>query len=356
MLENEKTTEKPTKIAVDVMSGDLGPTEAIKGAAEVTQETSINVLLVGDQAIIQEVLEKTPHNPGQISVLHAPTVITMEDSPREAVENKKDSSLFQAVKAAADNMTDAVVSAGNTGAYILCCSTLIPRIPGIKKTALSTVYPTHQKTPSGDRFALMLDVGATIRCTAEDLTQFAIMGAAYARDISYAKAPVVGLLNIGKEPHKGGETLTKTYNYLENIPGLKFLGNVEGNELPLGPVDVVVCEGFVGNAVIKLAEGLQDVAQNLGKAAFKRHFIWKVGILMLAGGLKQLKKITDYSTYGGAPILGFEQICIKAHGKSNAKAINNAIKVAAKAVRGKVPEDIRECVASFQAKLKSQAS
>jgi len=353
MSPEQKTAEKPITIAVDVMSGDLGPEEAIKGATQVTLESDINVLLVGDQHLIQKILEKTAHNPSQVSILHAPTVVTMHDSPKDAVENKKDSSLYQAVKAAADGMTDAVVTAGNTGAYILACSRLIPRLPGVKKTALSSVYPTQKPTPSGDRFALILDIGATTRCNPEDLVQFALMGNAYARQISRVEKPTIGLLNMGAEPHKGGEVMAKTHEYLSNLKGITFKGNVEGNNLPFGTVDVVVCEGFVGNIVIKVAEGMNAVMKGVGKAAFKAHFTWKIAILMLASGLKRLKKLTDYAEYGGAPILGFERICIKAHGKSNAKAIKNAIKVAAKAVRGKVPEEIRDSIAAFNAQLQT---
>lgn len=334
-------------ISLDVMSGDLGPEQAIIGAAQVSLETPINVLLLGDKILIEGVLSDTPHNSSQISIQHTDSVITMHDSPKIVVEGKQDSSLFQAIKSTAENKTDAVVSAGNTGAFIVCASKLIPRIQGVKKTALSAVYPTQKNTPSGDRFALLLDVGATIKCTAEELVQFALMGNAYASKISRVSKPTIGLLNVGTEPHKGGEVLTKTYEYLSKIDGINFIGNVEGSDIPIGICDVIVCEGFVGNIALKLAEGMQNVLKHLGKEAFKRKFIWKLGIIMLASGLKQIKKITDYSEYGGAPILGYEKICIKAHGKSNAKAFKNAIKVAAKAVRGEVSKQIAESVQKF---------
>ena len=340
-------TGKIPNIALDVMSGDLGPEQAIVGAALATMETPISITLFGEKRIIEGVLSDTPHKGDQISVQHTDSVITMHDSPKIALEAKQDSSLFQAIKSTADNKTDAVVSAGNTGAFIVCASKLIPRIHGVKKTALSAVYPTQKRTPSGDRFALMLDVGATIKCTAEELVQFALMGNSYASKISRVEKPAIGLLNVGIESHKGGEVLTKTYEYLSRLEGINFIGNVEGSDIPIGICDVIVCEGFVGNIALKLAEGIQKVFKHLGKEAFKRKFIWKLGIIMLAGGLKQIKKITDYSEYGGAPILGYEKICIKAHGKSNAKAFKNAIKVAAKAVRGEVSKHIGESIERF---------
>lgn len=347
MISSSQSTEKPVTISVDVMSGDLGPEHAIRGAAQATLETPYNVLLVGNERIIKGVLEDAPHNPNQIEILHAPLIISMEDDPKEAVELKTQSSLFIAVKAAAEKRCDGVVSAGNTGAYILVCSKLIPRLPGVKKTALGAVYPTSNKTPSGDRFALLLDVGTTIRCTTEELVQFALMGNAYARKISKVERPSVALLNIGVEPHKGGEIMVRTHRYLAELPGIHFIGNVEGSDLPIGLADVVVCEGFVGNVALKLAEGLQNVLKLLGREAFKRRFLWKLGILMLAGGLKQLKRETDYSEYGGAPILGYERIAIKAHGKSNTKAFMNAIKVAGKAIRGNVSEEIKSSIEEF---------
>lgn len=334
-------------IALDVMSGDLGPEQAIIGAALATMETPINIVLYGDKRIIEGVLSDTPHKGDQISIEHTDSVITMHDSPKIVLEAKQDSSLFQAIKSTADNKTAAVVSAGNTGAFIICASKLIPRIQGVKKTALSAVYPTQKRTPSGDRFALMLDVGATIKCTSEELVQFALMGNIYASKISHVEKPAIGLLNVGIEPHKGGEVLTKTYEYLSSMKEINFIGNVEGSDIPVGICDVIVCEGFVGNIALKLAEGIQKVFKHLGKEAFKRRFIWKVGIIMLASGLKQIKRVTDYSEYGGAPILGYEKICIKAHGKSNAKAFKNAIKVAAKAVRGEVNKQIAESIARF---------
>jgi len=335
------------KIAVDVMSGDLGPEAAVKGAGQETMENPTHLLLVGDEKIIKSVLEKTPHKPEQIEILHAPDVITMEDSPKDAVEKKPQSSLVQAVKAAADGKTDAVVSAGNTGALIVCCSKLIPRIEGVRKTALSAVYPTQKATPSGDRFALLLDVGATLINEPEDLMQFALMGKAYASTISKVESPSIGLLNIGTEPHKGGERLVKAHQYFSNHPGLNFYGNVEGCDIPVGVCDVIVCDGFVGNIALKLAEGFQNVMKNVGKAAFQQKLTWMLGIILLGSGLKQLKKATDYSEYGGAPILGYERLCIKAHGKSNAKAIKNAIKVAAKAVYGNVGQKIKDSVQKF---------
>ncbi|HVO29648.1 MAG TPA: phosphate acyltransferase PlsX, partial [bacterium] len=195
---------------------------------------------------------------------------------------------------------------------------------------------------------LILDVGATVRCTSEQLLQFAYMGHAYASRISKVPSPAIGLLNMGEEETKGDEVLTNAYKLLKEDPQLNFIGNVEGNDLPRGVADVIVTEGFTGNVVLKFAEGVSEVAKNLGDYAFKRKMLWRLGLIFLSSGLRQIKDLTDYREYGGAPFLGFTRIVIKAHGRSGAMAISNAIKVAAKAVRDGVPEEIRRSVQGFE--------
>jgi glycerol-3-phosphate acyltransferase PlsX len=240
------------------------------------------------------------------------------------------------------------VSAGNTGACILACAKHFRLIRGIRRAALASVYPRQREHPAQDRLALLLDVGATVRCEAEELVQFALMGSAYARRVSKVASPAVGLLNMGAEPMKGGETLTEAHRRLRERPGVNFVGNLEGNELVRGRADVIVCEGFVGNVALKLIEGVSEVLYDITSAAAERRLAWRLGLRLLSRGVERLRALTDYTQYGGSPILGFEHIFIKCHGRSEAHAIGNAVKVAAKAVRDRVPAEIADAVAASQ--------
>ena len=207
------------------------------------------------------------------------------------------------------------------------------KLPGIRRAALAAVYPTEQRHgPKDDPFALILDVGATLTATAEDLVSFAVMGSAYANIISDNPNPQVALLSNGAEENKGTEAIKAAHQILLKHPHIHFAGNVEGLDIPRGTVDVVVCEGFLGNVVLKMLEGFGEVVTDLAKDAYARKFLWRLGLTMLSQGLRQLRVMTDWKQYGGAPLLGFDKVVIKAHGRSNARAIRNAIRVAAKAV------------------------
>lgn len=330
------------------MGLDYGPGESVKAAAEVSRETTIQVLLVGNPEALKAELDRVEHNPDQIEIRPALEVIGMAEKPREALGRKKDASIAVAARAVAAGDADALVSAGSTGALVMAAAKHIPRIPGVKRAALAAVYPTRERNFSNDRFALILDVGATVRCRSEDLLFFAYMGHAYASRISKTPRPSIGLLNLGEEPTKGDEILREAYQLMKQDSRLNFIGNVEGNDIPRGIADVIVCEGFVGNVVLKMAEGLSEIFTNLGSWAFKQSLMWRMGLVLLSGGLKQLKNVTDYREYGGAPFLGFSRLVIKAHGRSRAGAISNALKVAAKGVRDGVCEEIEEAVGSFE--------
>ena len=225
----------------------------------------------------------------------------------------------------------------------------VPLIEGVRRAALAAVYPTQKRKTSADRFALLLDVGATVRCTAEQLLFFAYMGHAYASRISKVERPAIGLLNMGEEETKGDEVLVAAHRLMKREQRINFIGNVEGNQLLSGIADVIVCEGLLGNVVLKMAEGVFDAARSIGDYAFKTKLRWRLGIGLLSGGLQQLKALTDYGEYGGAPLLGLQKIVIKAHGRSGASTLVNAVKVAAKAVRGGVAEEIGRAVAGFSA-------
>ncbi len=327
-------------IAVDAMGGDFAPEEVVKGVAMASLETDIQCTLVGDEAQIQAALDRVAYNPERIEVHHAREFISMADDPKAAVRHKRGASILVATRLVAEGQADAVVTAGNTGAAVLACAQQFKTIQGVRKAALASVYPRQTEYPGQDQLALLLDVGATIRCGATELVQFALMGSAYARHVSKVPSPRVGLLNMGAEETKGGDDLVEAHRRLNACPGINFVGNVEGNDLAKGKADVIVCEGLLGNVVLKLLEGLAEVVVDLAGTARRENWRWKLGFFMLANSFGRLRDLTDYAAYGGAPVLGFEHLMIKSHGRSNARAVRNAIKVAAKAVRDGVTSEI----------------
>jgi phosphate acyltransferase len=331
-------------IAIDAFGGDEAPAEVVKGVAQVSLATDIECLLVGDERRIQAVLEGVSYNPEHISILHCSDAIGMAEEPREAVRARRDSSLVVGVRAVAEGRADAMVSAGNTGACVLACAKHFKLLRGVRRAALASVFPRQTEHPGQDRFALMLDVGATIRCEANELEQFALMGSTYARRISKVTSPAVGLLNMGSEEMKGGDILVEANRRLRERRQINFVGNLEGHELVRGRADVIVCEGLLGNVALKLIEGVSEVFRDLTSAAAERSMAWRLGLRLLSSGVERLKELTDYTRYGGAPILGFEHLFIKCHGRSTSQAIGNAVKVAAKAVRDRVPAEIADAV------------
>ena len=333
-------------IAVDAMGGDHAPEEIVRGVAHLSLESDIQCVLVGDEGRIQTLLDEISYRPERLSICHAPSAIGMAEDPREAIRTKRDCSLLVGARIVAEGRADALVSAGNTGACVLACAKSFRAIRGIRKTALASVFPRKTEYEGQDPLALMLDVGATVRCDAPELVQFAIMGSAYAKRISKVPSPRVALLNMGSEATKGGDVLAGAYQRLRGLPGINFVGNVEGNDVAKGKADVIVCEGLLGNVVLKLLEGISEIVTDVASYASQESLRWRLGLSMLGTGIRQLRDLTDYANYGGSPILGFENLFIKAHGRSNAKAIANAVKVAAKAVRDGVPREIAEMVAA----------
>jgi glycerol-3-phosphate acyltransferase PlsX len=310
--------------------------------------TDIECVLVGNAPQIQQLLARTSYNAELIDIHHAADVIGMADDPKEAVRRHPDASLVVAASLVEKGRAAAMVSAGNTGAAVLVCARHFPLIPGVRKTALASVYPRQIDYQGQDPFALLLDVGATIRCESTELVQFALMGSAYAKRVSKSTAPRVGLLNMGREDNKGGDALVEAHRRLTAMSEINFVGNIEGHEIPTGRADVVVCEGLLGNVVLKLLEGLGEVVGDLASTAAQQNWRWRLGLAMLSGGVGRLRELTDYATYGGAPILGFQHIFIKAHGRSTERAIGNAVKVAAKAVRDEVAQDIATAISHLR--------
>jgi len=333
-------------IAVDAMGGDHAPDEVVKGVAHVSLTTDIECLVVGDERRIQSVLQGVSYNPEHIAILHSTDAIGMAEDPREAIK-RRDASLVVGVRAVAEGRADAMVSAGNTGACVLACAKHFRLIRGIRRAALASVYPRQREHAGQDALALLLDVGATIRCEADELVQFAIMGNAYARRVSKVASPAVGLLNMGSEDMKGGETLVEAHRRLRHLPSVNFVGNVEGNDLVRGKADVIVCEGLLGNVTLKLFEGISEVLYDLTSAAGEGRVAWRLGLRLLSRGIERLRALTDYTQYGGSPILGFEHLFIKCHGRSTARAIGNAVKVAHKALAGNLCGNIARTMAEL---------
>jgi glycerol-3-phosphate acyltransferase PlsX len=353
----ERRTE-PVCVALDAMGGDHGLESTVAGVARLSLEKApIRVLLVGDAPAITAALATMPHDPDWIQVVHAEGgSVDMADSPRKALDCAPNCSINVAARMVQAGEADALVSAGNTGATILAASDHFQRLPGVRRAALAAVYPTEQRHgPKGDPFALILDVGATLDATAEELVGFAVMGSAYARVISDNESPKVALLSNGTEPNKGPRPIVEAHALLASLPSVDFHGNVEGLDIPRGTVDVVVCSGFLGNVVLKMLEGVSEVVSDIARDAYARKFLWKLGLTMLSQGLQQLRRMTDWKQYGGAPLLGFDKVVIKAHGRSNARAIRNAIKVAAKAVERDLAGQIERGLAPMVAREAEKA-
>ena len=327
-------------IAVDAMGGELAPEEVVKGVADASLQTAIECVLVGDEPRIQAVLDTLSYDPAHIRIHHAGEAVGMQEAPREALRAKRDASILVGAALVAQGQADALVSAGNTGACLLACAREFKIIKGVRKAALASVYPRHVDHVGQDQLALLLDVGATIRCDAVDLVQFAIMGSAYAQRVSKVARPRVGLLNMGAEPFKGGEVLTEAHERLAAMPAIQFVGNVEGNDIAKGVADVIVCEGLLGSVVLKFIEGIADVVTDVASNAVKQRWVWRLGMRLLSRSLREVSHLTDYAQYGGAPLLGFEQILVKAHERSRARAIANAVKLAAKTVRDGISKEI----------------
>ena len=336
------------RVALDAMGGDFAPAEPVAAAAAISLITDIEVVLVGNAERVQALLDQGPYNPELVTVRHCASAAGMDEEVRGGREGKRGSSVAVAARMVAAGEADAMVTAGNTGACILAAARAFSLLPGVERAALASVFPRQLQYQGQDPLGLLLDVGATVRCEARELARFAVMGAAYARHVSKTQNPRVGLLNMGSESSKGGSVLVAAYEMMEALSGIEFVGNVEGNEIATGKADVVICEGLLGNVVLKFLEGVGEVAEGIAVHAANRNWRWRLGMSLLSSGIEEMRHLVDFQTYGGAPILGFEEICIKAHGRSRAPAIGNAIKVAAKAVRDEVAPEIRGALAGLR--------
>jgi phosphate acyltransferase len=331
-------------VALDAMGSDKGPQVTVAGAAEVSRsEGAPTIVLVGDEAILRRMLLVHDHDRAKIRIQHAPDVVPMDAKPNVALDAMPKASVLVAAQLVARGEADVLVSAGNTGAVTLACARTFQRLPGVQRCALGAVYPTERRRgEKDDPFSLILDAGLTLDPTAEDLVAFAVMGSAYAQRISKNPRPRVALLSIGSEPAKGTRAVIEAHERLSKSKCVEFIGNIEGMDIPKGTADVVVTAGFTGNIVLKMLEGVAETVMRLGRYAGDRSIRYKLGLGLLAPAVRKLKVATDWQQYGGAPLLGFDRMCIKAHGRSTDRAIKNAIKVAARAARSELVESIRD--------------
>lgn len=323
------------RVAVDAMGGDNAPAVEVEGAVQACREFGIPVTLVGDRDSLAAELAKHATTGLDIDIFHASEVVGMHDSASDAVRKKRNSSVRLAFELVKEGKACAALSAGNSGATMAAGMFVLKRISGIERPAIAQVFPTLKgKT-------LVLDVGGNVDCKPIHLAQFAIMGEVYVRYAMGTPNPSVGLLSNGEEDSKGNELTRETHALLKNT-SLRYSGYVEGRDIFKGTVDVVVCDGFVGNVVLKLSEGLSEAAGKMLKNEILKSWISKLGYLFVRGAFNRFKKIVDYAEYGGAPLLGINGVGMICHGGSNTKAIKNAIRFAHEYARSGVTEHVVE--------------
>jgi glycerol-3-phosphate acyltransferase PlsX len=323
-------------IAVDAMGGDHAPRPEVEGSVLAAQEYGVRVLLVGQPNVLRPELGRFSRATEQVDIIPAAQVITMEDHPAQAFRRKKDSSVHVGTKLVTDGRADAFVSAGNTGAVMTTAKFIMGTLPSVDRVALTAPFPNAKGNVS-----VLLDVGANVDSKPEHLLQFAVMGEIYYRVIFGARRPRVGLLSIGEEEIKGNELTREVFDLLKDSP-VNFVGNVEGGDLFSGKVDVIVCDGFVGNIALKICEGLAKEVVKFLRKTYKGSLASQLGYLLSRGAFKGIKRTMDYSEYGGAPLLGVRGVCVITHGKSNANGIKNAIRVAAGLARARLNEKIEQ--------------
>jgi len=325
------------KVGIDAMGGDVAPETPVAGAVRAARDLPIEVVLIGDQALIEGQLARYGRRPANVSVIHASETIEMDESPVAAVRKKKDSSINVGIECLRDHRVDALVSAGNTGAVACAATLLLGLLPGVERPGIGLLLPgLHGET-------LLIDVGANIGPKPLHLLHYALMGEAYARFVLGKMRPSVGLLNVGEEETKGTEFIRETYSLLQNA-GINFIGNTEGRNIFMGQCDVIVCDGFAGNVALKTAESLAHAISHILKRSLARGPIRRLGAWLCRDAFRGLRQEIDYAEHGGALLFGVSGVCVIAHGASTAKAIKNAIRVGYESVRNNVTRHLMEAV------------
>ena len=324
-------------VAVDAMGGDNAPMEIVKGAVEALHEDKrVKVFLVGREPVIREELKKYEYDAAQVEIVHAEEVIEMSEPPVMAIRRKKDSSIVKAMYMVKDGTCDALVSAGSTGAVLVGGQVIVGRIKGVERPPLAPLIPTV------DGVSLLIDCGANVDARPSHLVQFAKMGSVYMESVMGVKNPRVGIVNIGAEEEKGNALVKETFPLLKNCPEINFIGSVEARDIPAGAADVIVCEAFVGNIILKMYEGVGASLIKKVKEGMMTSLRSKIGALLVKPALKSTLKTFDTEQYGGAPLLGLNGLVVKTHGSSKAIEIKNSILQCIAFKEQKINEKIKE--------------
>lgn len=322
------------KVALDAMGGDHAPSVNVEGTVETVNECDdVDVILVGDESLIQKELKSKRYRANRITIVHASQVVEMHESPIVAIRKKKDSSIRVGIGLVKAGKADAFVSAGHSGVVMGTSLLMLGTAKVVDRPAIATLMPTLR-----DPF-VMLDVGATVDCNPRNLLQFALMGSTYCRLVLGRPDPKVALLSIGEEDTKGNEVTKEAFKLIKKSK-LNFIGNIEGKDIFTGMADVVVCDGFIGNIALKISEGLAETILKMLKREISSVSTGRIGYLMMKPAIRNFKKRTDYDEYGGAPLLGINGTSIISHGRSSSKAIKNALRVAADYAAKRVYEAI----------------
>jgi glycerol-3-phosphate acyltransferase PlsX len=333
----------PSVIALDAMGTDRAPKAEVEGAVQAARQYGVRVLLIGPQDLVHSELRRHSSKRLPIEIVHASEFITMQDKV-EAIRAKRDNSMRVGLRLVREGQASGFVTAGNTGAAMATAKIVLGALPGVDRPALAAVFPTAPGNP-----VMLLDVGANVDCTAQNLTEFAVMGDVYFRALfgGGADGPRVGLLSIGEEEAKGNDLTRAAFRLLKELP-LNFIGNVEGRDLYNGQVDVIVADGFVGNVALKISEGVANLVRTALKESLKATITRQVGALLSRSAFTDFKKRLDHTEYGGAPLLGVKGVCIITHGSSNANAMKNAVRVAAELAERGITQSIERGLAALR--------
>lgn len=332
------------RIAVDGMGGDFAPGEIVKGAQSVSREGLAHIVLVGDEPAMKPFIA----DPVNMEIVHAPVCVEMKESPSNALRKKKDSSVNRAFELHRRGDVQAVVSAGNSGAVMAFAIFTLGRVPGVDRPAIATLNPRM-----GGGTSVLLDAGGNVDCKPAHLVQFALMGNAFASSVLGMASPRVGLLSNGEEETKGNELTREVHGYLKGLD-MNYVGYAEGTDMYNRKVDVMVCDGFVGNIALKISEGVAEFIFDFFKEKFKKNLKNKIAYLLMKKMFAEFYKRTDYSETGGAPLLGVDGVCIICHGKSTAKAMRNAILLAKDFVEKGLRESVKNTMKDYQSLLKAK--